>query len=149
MASPIISASELEPLLETVTLLDVRWQLGRTDGHEQYLAGHLPGASYVDLETELADPPYTGVGGRHPLPDPERFYAEMRSHGVSNDRPVVVYDAVGGSSAARAWWLLRYHGHPDVRVLDGGLCAWSGPSSIGPLQAQSPPSRTRTSGCPW
>lgn len=125
--SPLISAEELAQRLDTVTLLDVRWQLGRTDGHERYLEGHLPGAVYVDLETELADPPHTGTGGRHPLPDAARFSSAMRAHGVCRDKPVVVYDAVGGTSAARAWWLLRYFGHPDVRVLDGGLDAWDGP----------------------
>lgn len=130
--SPLISATDLKAVLGSVTLLDVRWQLGRTDGHEQYVAGHLPGAAYVDLETELADPPHTGTGGRHPLPDPERFSSVMRAHGVSNKRPVVVYDAVSGTSAARAWWLLRYFGHPDVRVLDGGLDAWDGPLEEGP-----------------
>ncbi|MGZ4444664.1 MAG: sulfurtransferase [Nocardioidaceae bacterium] len=106
-----------------VTLLDVRYQLGRTDGHEQYLAGHLPGAVYVDLDTDLAGPP-GGSGGRHPLPDLDRFEAAMRRCGVRDDRPVVVYDAVGGTSAARAWWLLRYAGHRAVSVLDGGWTAW-------------------------
>ena len=130
--SPLVSASELKALLGSVTLLDVRWQLGRTDGHEQYVAAHLPGAVYVDLETELADPPHSGAGGRHPLPDPGRFCSVMRAHGVSNGRPVVAYDAVGGTSAARAWWLLRYFGHSDVRVLDGGLAAWDGPWEQGP-----------------
>lgn len=134
--SALISAADLRPILDSVTLLDVRWQLGRTDGHEQYLSGHIPGAVYVDLETELADPPHTGTGGRHPLPDPERFSSIMRAHGVFGDRPVVVYDAVRGTSAARAWWLLRYHGHPDVRVLDGGLDAWDGPLEEGPPLSQ-------------
>ncbi|HET7690553.1 MAG TPA: sulfurtransferase [Nocardioidaceae bacterium] len=134
--SPLISAEELAQCLGDVTLLDVRWQLQRTDGHERYLEGHLPGAVYVDLETELADPPHTGSGGRHPLPEADRFSSIMRAHGVSNDRPVVVYDAVGGTSAARAWWLLRYYGHPDVRVLDGGLDAWEGPLEQGPPLAK-------------
>jgi len=130
--SPLISANALLPLLGSVTLLDVRWQLGRTDGHEEFLAGHLPGAAYVDLETELADPPHTGAGGRHPLPSAERFSSVMRAHGVSSDRPVVVYDAVEGAAAARAWWLLRYFGHPSVQLLDGGLAAWQGPLEEGP-----------------
>lgn len=134
---PLVSASELAGLLGSVTVLDVRWQLGRSDGKEQYLAGHVPGAAYVDLETELADPPHTGTGGRHPLPGPDRFGSLMRAHGVSADRPVVAYDAVGGTSAARAWWLLRYFGHACVAVLDGGLQAWTGELETGPvLQAQ-------------
>jgi thiosulfate/3-mercaptopyruvate sulfurtransferase len=69
---------------------------------------------FVDLETELAGPP--GRGGRHPLPEQDVFEAAMRRAGASNERPVVVYP---GAAAARAWWLLRYFGHPDVRVLNG------------------------------
>lgn len=120
-----------------VTVLDVRWALGRDDGHERYLAGHVPGASYVDLGTDLADPVGEGTRGRHPLPDPDRFAAAMRRCGVRRDRPVVVYDDVAGSSAARAWWLLTYHGHPDVRVLDQGWSAYvdaGGPVETGPVQ---------------
>jgi thiosulfate/3-mercaptopyruvate sulfurtransferase len=129
MASQVIAVSELAAALRAdphgTTLLDVRWALGRPDGREEYLAGHLPGASYVDLETELAGPRGDGSGGRHPLPEPARFAAAMTARGVRRDRPVVVYDAVGGTSAARAWWLLRDHGHHDVRLLDGGWQAWT------------------------
>ncbi|KOX27169.1 MULTISPECIES: sulfurtransferase [unclassified Streptomyces] len=124
---PIISASELPSESAGVrppALLDVRWALGGPPGRPAYEAGHLPGAVYVDLDTELAGPP--GGGGRHPLPDPEAFGAAMRRAGVSADRPVVVYDGGSGWGAARAWWLLRWAGHPDVRVLDGGLAAWTG-----------------------
>src|SRR5438270_3203890 len=91
-------------------------------GAGEFAAGHIPGAVFVDLDHALAGPP--GVRGRHPLPDGEVFEASMRAAGVSGSRPVVVYDAGGGLSAARAWWLLRYFAHPDVRVLDGGLAAW-------------------------
>ncbi|HET6562051.1 MAG TPA: sulfurtransferase [Marmoricola sp.] len=122
MRTSLISPEELLETLEAHTLLDVRWQLGRDDGREQHEAGHVPGAAYVDLATDLADPP--GRGGRHPLPDPARFGAAMRRCGVSERRSVVVYDAVAGQSAARAWWLLRHHGHPDVRLLDGGWEWW-------------------------
>src|SRR3954471_11037295 len=88
-------------------VLDVRWQLGRSDGREQYDAGHLPGAVFVDLGRDLADPAQAGgPGGRHPLPDPERFGEAMRRCGVSSSTPVVVYDDAGGTAAARAWWLL-------------------------------------------
>jgi len=121
MAS-LIGPDELHGILADVTVLDVRWQLGRTDGHEAYLAGHVPGAAYVDLATDLADPP--GSRGRHPLPDPHRFAAAMRRCGVRGDRPVVVYDDWSALAATRAWWLLRHHGHPDVRVLDGGWAWW-------------------------
>ncbi|MFJ2740094.1 sulfurtransferase [Streptomyces sp. NPDC087440] len=105
-------------------LLDVRWQLGGPNLRPEYEAGHLPGAVFVDLDAELAGPP--GTGGRHPLPDPEAFGAVMRRAGVSAHTPVVVYDGGLGWAAARAWWLLRWTGHQDVRVLDGGLAAWAG-----------------------
>ncbi|MBD0708386.1 MULTISPECIES: sulfurtransferase [unclassified Streptomyces] len=124
---PIITANEL--LSESAgprppVLLDVRWTLGGPPGRPAYEAGHLPGAVYVDLDEELAGVP--GKGGRHPLPDPEAFGAVMRRAGVSAGTPVVVYDGGLGWGAARAWWLLRWAGHGDVRVLDGGLAAWTG-----------------------
>ncbi len=107
----------------TPVLGDVRWELGRTDGRDQYRSGHLPRAVFIDLETELAGLP-TPADGRHPLPEPRFLQAAARRWGVTAERPVVVYDAVGGLSAARAWWLLRWAGHRDVRILDGGLAAW-------------------------
>ncbi|GAA2816189.1 sulfurtransferase [Streptomyces showdoensis] len=124
---PIISVSELVSESAGATppvLLDVRWTLGGPPGRPEYEAGHLPGAVYVDLDADLAGPP--GSGGRHPLPDVAAFGAVMRRAGVSAGRPVVVYDGGLGWGAARAWWLLRWAGHPDVRVLDGGLAAWTG-----------------------
>ncbi len=104
------------------TVLDVRWELGGPPGRPQYLEGHIPGAAFVDLDTALAAPP--GPGGRHPLPTPDAFGAAMRAGGVSTDRPVVVYDAGTSMAAARAWWLLRYFGHTQVFVLDGGFSGW-------------------------
>jgi thiosulfate/3-mercaptopyruvate sulfurtransferase len=103
-------------------LLDTRWSLAGPPGREVYAEGHVPGAVFVDLDLELAAPP--GAGGRHPLPDPAVFAAAMRRAGVTLDRPVVVMDGREGSQAARIWWLLRHHGHDDVRLLDGGLAAW-------------------------
>jgi thiosulfate/3-mercaptopyruvate sulfurtransferase len=127
----LIPPEELLADPASVTLLDVRWWLGRSDGRAEYEAGHLPGAAYVDLETDLADPP--GDRGRHPLPDLHRFGEAMRRCGVSGSRGVVVYDD-GGGGAARAWWLLRYHGHLDVRLLDGSWSEWcrlGGPADTG------------------
>ncbi|MFJ2248419.1 sulfurtransferase [Streptomyces sp. NPDC087862] len=124
---PIITASEYASESagpRPPVLLDVRWQLGGPHGRPDYEAGHLPGAVFVDLDAELAGP--AGSGGRHPLPDPEEFGVVMRRAGVSRDTPVVVYDGGQGWAAARAWWLLRWTGHEDVRVLDGGLAAWPG-----------------------
>jgi thiosulfate/3-mercaptopyruvate sulfurtransferase len=122
---PLIEPEELAAAVGSASaplLLDVRWQLGGPPGRDAYLAGHLPGAVFVDLDRDLAAPP--GEGGRHPLPDPAGFQAAMRRAGVRGDRAVVVYDQRDGTSAARAWWLLGYHGHPDVRVLDGGYDGW-------------------------
>lgn len=131
----IITASELVSDLAGDTpplLLDVRWQLTVAkaagepsfDGRAEYAAGHIPGAVFVDLDRELASAP--GEHGRHPLPDLAAFGAAMRRAGVSSGTPVVVYDGGQGWAAARAWWLLRWTGHPDVRVLDGGLPSWPG-----------------------
>ncbi|WP_333762074.1 sulfurtransferase [Streptomyces sp. IBSBF 2390] len=132
----IITATELAHELRhgatPPVLLDVRWQLSVAkaagapafDGRAEYAAGHLPGAVFVDLDRELAAA--AGAHGRHPLPDLAEFGAAMRRAGVSADRPVVVYDGGQGWAAARAWWMLRATGHPDVRVLDGGLPSWQG-----------------------
>lgn len=124
----LVTAAELAELLARdgdprPVVLDVRWALGRSDGAEQHRAGHVPGAVYVDLETELAAPP-TPQDGRHPLPHLAVLEAAARRWGVRATTPVVAYDAVGGMSAARAWWLLRWAGVADVRLLDGGLDAW-------------------------
>jgi thiosulfate/3-mercaptopyruvate sulfurtransferase len=121
LVSPAALAQELagEP---GPVLLDVRWRLGGPPGLDAYLEGHLPGAVFIDLDRDLAAPP--GPGGRHPLPDLAAFQDAMRAAGVSQDRSVVVCDDRDATAAARAWWLLRYHGHENVRVLDGGYQAW-------------------------
>ncbi|WP_116109834.1 MULTISPECIES: rhodanese-like domain-containing protein [Amycolatopsis] len=122
----LISADELQRQLDSSAppvLLDVRWALGDPNGHRHYLDGHLPGAVYVDLDTELATPP-SPAEGRHPLPDIEAFQAAARRWGVREGSSVVAYDNSGNLAAARAWWLLRWAGVADVRLLDGGLAAW-------------------------
>jgi len=134
VTSPLISAAELRDHLGEVTVLDVRYRMGGPAGRPEYDRGHIPGAAYVDLDAELAAPP--GPGGRHPLPDPELFGVAMRRAGVSGGRPVVAYDDWGGHAAGRAWWLLRHHGHQDVRVLDGGWSAWR--ELGGAVQASTP-----------
>jgi thiosulfate/3-mercaptopyruvate sulfurtransferase len=125
MSGPLISAPELQEILAGPTspvLLDVRYRMGGPAGPEEYSAGHIPGAAYVDMNADLASPP--GKGGRHPLPDPAVFTAAMQRAGVRLNGPVVVYDDWAGHAASRAWWLLRHYGHRDVRVLDGGWAAW-------------------------
>ncbi|MFW0871825.1 sulfurtransferase [Rhodococcoides corynebacterioides] len=125
MTDILVSVSELASSLERnpPVLLDVRWALGRTDGRERYREQHIPTAVYVDLPTELSGPGLP-TDGRHPLPDIADLQASARRWGIGTDTPVVVYDATGNQAAARAWWLLRWAGHDDVRLLDGGLTAW-------------------------
>ncbi|MDR7273475.1 sulfurtransferase [Catenuloplanes atrovinosus] len=121
----LIDAPALAALLRSgaaPTLLDVRWRLAGPPGHDDYLAGHAPGAVFVDLDTSLCGPP--GEQGRHPLPAPAALQDVLRAAGVSGSRPVVVYDDGDQWAAARTWWTLRWAGHPDVRVLDGGFRAW-------------------------
>ncbi|HEY2725349.1 MAG TPA: sulfurtransferase [Pseudonocardiaceae bacterium] len=122
---PVISPAELADLLassDPPVVVDVRWSLTGPPGREDFAAGRLPGAVYLDMESELAAAP--GPGGRHPLPDPATLQAGLRRAGIGSDRAVVAYDAANGSVAARLWWLLRWAGHPRVAVLDGGMAAW-------------------------
>ena len=122
---PLVTAGQLAAELAgpgAPTVLDCRWTLAGGADRDGYAKGHLPGAVFVDLDRDLAAPP--GAGGRHPLPDPEAFQAAMRRAGVRDDRPVVACDQGEAGGAARAWWLLGWFGHPDARVLDGGLGAW-------------------------
>lgn len=128
-ADPLIDVATLAAAVTGATpptLLDVRWRLGGPPGAGEYAAGHLPGAVFLDLDTQLCGPP--GPRGRHPLPDPDRLTAVLRVAGVRAGHPVVVYDAGDGQpasqSAARVWWTLRWAGQEPVRVLDGGYAAW-------------------------
>lgn len=130
----LVTPEELVALREAsprVILLDVRWRLDRPDGHPDYLAGHIPGAVWVDLDRELASHG-APEEGRHPLPTLEVLQAAARRWGLDDGDTVVVYDDWNSLAAARAWWLLRRSGVADVRVLDGGLHAWA--VSGGPLE---------------
>jgi thiosulfate/3-mercaptopyruvate sulfurtransferase len=134
-AEVLVTASELEELLATgkpVTILDVRWELARPDGREAYAAGHLPGAVYVSMEDDLTDHDVPGRG-RHPLPSGRAVEAAARRWGIGSDTTVVAYDDWNRAGSARAWWVLKAAGLADVRILDGGLAAWT--ASGGALEA--------------
>jgi len=105
------------------TVIDVRFTLGGPPGLPAYLDGHIPGAAYLDVETELCGPP--GPEGRHPLPDLAVLEAALRRVGVREGHDVVAYDGGDGQAAARLWWTLRWAGHDAVSVLDGGFAAWT------------------------
>lgn len=118
--SPLI-APEVIP--DDARIFDLRWSLADPDGgRNAYLAGHVPGAVFVDLDRDLAAPP--SMDGRHPLPGLSDFAATLGRLGLSPDGPVVIYDDSGGAVAARLWWMLRAIGHHHVWVLDGGYQAW-------------------------
>lgn len=118
--APLIPPEEIP---EGAHVFDLRWSLADPDGGRgAYLAGHLPGAVFVDLDQDLAALP--SLDGRHPLPDPVDFAATLGRLGLTPSDPVVVYDDAGGSVAARFWWMLRAIGHELVWVLDGGYQAW-------------------------
>ncbi|MFI6240949.1 sulfurtransferase [Micromonospora sp. NPDC050795] len=137
---PLVEVDRLVAELDQVdppTLLDVRWRLIGPPGHDDYLAGHLPGAVFVDLDTALCGVP--GVGGRHPLPDPAALQATLRAAGVRAGHPVVVYDGGDGMAASRAWWTLRWAGHRPVRLLHGGYPAWVAAGRPVSTDAPAPP----------
>jgi thiosulfate/3-mercaptopyruvate sulfurtransferase len=128
--SPLIQVDELARLLagpEAVrpVILDVRYRMGSSTGLQEFEDGHIPGASYVGMDTELATIRNDGAGGRHPMPTVETFSAAMRSAGVAMSRPLVAYDDWESLPASRVWWMLRRLGFLDVRVLDGGIAAWT------------------------
>jgi thiosulfate/3-mercaptopyruvate sulfurtransferase len=96
-------------------------------GREGYAIGHLPGAVFGNIDTQLSGPKHGPDGvfrGRHPLPEKEALIETLRGWGVNDGSQVVAYDAHGGMYAARLWWLMRWLGHEAVAVLDGGMAAW-------------------------
>jgi thiosulfate/3-mercaptopyruvate sulfurtransferase len=104
--------------------VDCRWDIGDPErGRALYRAGHIPGASFLDVDTELADRSVAGAG-RHPLPSPMGFAAAASRAGIEEDVFVVAYGNMGG--AERLWWLLRHFGHDECAVLVGGIESWGG-----------------------
>jgi thiosulfate/3-mercaptopyruvate sulfurtransferase len=124
-----------------LAIADCRFALMQPElGQQQYQEGHIPGAYYLDLNRDLSSP-VAKHGGRHPLPDPARLAATLTSMGIYSDAPagptlVVVYDDSRMAFASRLWWLLRYLGHEQVAILDGGFSAWKGAGH--PLSAATP-----------
>lgn len=122
----LITVPELKAALQSErppVLLDVRWELGGPPGRDEYLGGHLPGAVFVPLDEELAAHGQP-TDGRHPLPSPEDFEAAARRWGINPGDLVVAYDDNSNLAASRVWWLLRWAGFDNVRLLDGALAAW-------------------------
>ena len=108
-------------------VVDCRWELGRPGrGRELYLEGHVPGATFLDVEVDLSAPP-ASPGGRHPLPEPGDFARAAGAAGIGPGVFVVAYDQGMNGGAARLWWLLRHFGHEEVAVLAGGIQSWAGP----------------------
>ena len=128
LASPVVSAEWVAAHLDEVRLVDVRWSMDGGPKRAEFEAGHLPGAVFADLDTDLSDPP--GERGRHPLPSPAHF-AEVRGRLGLDERPVVAYDDQSGAVAGRLWWMLDAIGRPAA-VLDGGIEAWAAPLEPGP-----------------
>src|SRR5919109_1485300 len=117
----------------TYQFVDCRWELGEPGrGRELYLAGHIPGASFLDVDEDLSAPP--GERGRHPLPDHDDFAAAASRAGIGDGVFVVAYGLMGG--AERLWWLLRHFGHDDVAVLREGIESWRGPLRAGEEQIE-------------
>ncbi|MDT5338560.1 MAG: thiosulfate/3-mercaptopyruvate sulfurtransferase [Mycobacterium sp.] len=128
----LVTATELAQLIadgSPMTVLDVRWQLTQPDGRAAHAAGHVPGAVYVSLEDDLTDHAVTGRG-RHPLPSGPAVQAAARRWGIDEGATVVVYDDWNRAGSARAWWVLRAAGLRAVRILDGGLAAWTAAGGV-------------------
>lgn len=136
---PTLSRQLQEP---NWVVLDCRFDLAKPDwGAEAYAAGHIPGAGYLNLEHDLSSAP-SEQSGRHPLPDPTMVAARFGALGIDSNTQVVVHDQGSGMYAARAWWTLRWLGHDNVALLNGGLAAWT--TAGQPLTAtttQPPPRR--------
>ncbi len=123
MTAPQLAALQ-QSAPDSLVIVDCSFDLANpAAGRDAYHASHIPGAFYLHLDNELSGPK-TGTNGRHPLPDADALVARLRALGVNDDTQVVAYDRQGSMYAARLWWLLRWVGHADVAVLDGGLQAW-------------------------
>jgi thiosulfate/3-mercaptopyruvate sulfurtransferase len=127
--SSIITAADLNSYLTTeptidIKIIDCRFALADPElGRQQYQTAHIPGAEYLDLNQDLSSPVQIH-GGRHPLPDDRVLGAKLAAMGINADTLVIAYDDSRFAFAARLWWLLRYYGHTQVAILDGGYSNW-------------------------
>ena len=123
----IISVEDLHKNLnnDDLFIFDCRFLLNDPDGGlKKFEQGHIPGAQFADMDKDLAST-MTSSSGRHPLPDPNELINKLQSYGVYNSSQIVCYDDISGAFAARMWWLLKWLGHHDVAVLDGGIDKWT------------------------
>lgn len=133
MSDPLVQPAWLADHLGEVFVADVRWSPagGTASAEEAFEAGHIPGAAFFDVDRDLAAAPFVEGPGRHPLPSPEAFAQTLSSAGFDDDATAVVYDDVGGSVAARLWWMLDATAR-RAAMLDGGLAGWTGSLETGP-----------------
>ncbi len=142
--APIVSVDELADFPDAV-LADVRWYLDGRDARAEYDSGHLPGAIFVDLETQLAAHDLASTEGRHPFPSPDAFATSMGSLGIGDDTTVIAYDDTGGMTAGRLVVMLRMIGR-NAALLDGGIAAFHGELMTGAGNVREPVSFTS---CEW
>ena len=122
----LISPAELADLIgdPKLKVIDCRWSLVEPElGRSQFDEGHIPTSQYMPLEPALSDP--AGARGRHPLPDTQRFAETLGAYGIDSKSSIIAYDDGSCTFACRFWWMMRWVGHTDVRVLDGGLHQWT------------------------
>lgn len=106
-------------------VFDCRFLLKDLEGGlKKFNQGHIPGAQYADMDKDLASA-MTATSGRHPLPNPDKLIHKLQSWGINNSSQIICYDDMSGAFAARMWWLLKWLGHEDVAVLDGGIDNWT------------------------
>lgn len=149
--SQLIDIHDLADVLEDpqLCLIDSRFSLDQPDqGRYDFAAGHIPGACYLHLDEDLSAKVIPGTTGRHPLPDVSALQTRLQRTGLNNGDQVVVYDAGAGLFAARLWWLLRWLGHTQVKVLDGGFNAWAGAGLPVSQETQRPVAEGNFSGQP-
>jgi thiosulfate/3-mercaptopyruvate sulfurtransferase len=138
--TPLVSTADLASRLgdPDLVIVDVRHDLARPEawGEAEFRTAHIPGARFAHLDRDLSGPT-SGRNGRHPLPSPDAAAATFSRLGIERDRKVVAYDQGSGMFAVRVWWMLRWLGHDDVALLDGGFDKWQREGR--PVTADVPP----------